>query len=80
MEFKDGSVEWVPLKGLKKSNLIYLAQYVIENHIQEEPALNWWVGHVLGQRDQIISKVKAQYLRRNHKFRIRIPKTSMEAL
>ena len=43
VEWKDGSVDWVPLMDLKKSNPVELAEYVVENEISDEPALNWWV-------------------------------------
>ena len=44
VEWKDGTTDWIALKDLKDSNLIELAEYAVANHIQEEPALKWWVG------------------------------------
>jgi hypothetical protein len=41
VEWKDGSVSWVPLKDLKASNPIQLAEYAIANNIDCEPAFNW---------------------------------------
>ena len=41
-----------------------------------EPAFNWWVPHVLKKRGRIISLVRMRiprYLKRNHKFGIKIP-------
>ena len=35
VEWKDGSVDWVPLKDLKQSNPVYLAEYAVENEISD---------------------------------------------
>jgi hypothetical protein len=80
VEWKDGSSSWVPLKELKLSNPVELAEYAIANGIEHEPAFHWWVKHVLRRRDRIIAKVKTKYWRTTHKFGIRIPKTVEEAL
>ena len=47
VECKDGSVDWVPLKDLKQSNPVELAEYDVANEISYEPALNWWVNETL---------------------------------
>ena len=38
--WKDGSVNWVPLKDLKQSNPYKLAEYAVGNEISEEPTFN----------------------------------------
>ena len=40
VEWKDGSTSWVPLKDLKASNLIELAEYKINNNIEHKPAFH----------------------------------------
>ena len=47
VEWKDGLSDWVPLKELKASNPAELAEYVVANRIQDEPAFSWWVKDVL---------------------------------
>ena len=79
VEWKDGSVSWVPLKDLKVSNPIELAEYAIANNIDEEPAFKWWVKDSLRKRDRMVSKVKAKYWRTTHKFGIEVPKSVTEA-
>ena len=79
VEWKDGSVTWVPLKDLKASNPIELAEYAMAKNIQSEPAFNWWVKETIRTRDRMIGKVKTKYWRTTHKFGIRIPKTVEEA-
>jgi hypothetical protein len=47
VSWKDGTTDWLPLKELKASNPIELAEYAVANKIAEEPAFAWWVKHVL---------------------------------
>ena len=61
VEQKDGSVDWVPLKDLKQSNPVDLAEYAVANEISGEPTFNWCVKETLRHRDRIISKVKYKY-------------------
>lgn len=80
VEWKDGTTSWIPLKELKNSNPVEVAEYAVANKIAEEPAFAWWVRHTLRRRDRIIKKVKTRYWRRTHKFGIELPKTVDEAL
>ena len=41
VEWKDGSVDWVPPKKLKQSNPVELAEYLVKNKISDEPDSNW---------------------------------------
>ena len=80
VEWRDGSATWVPLKELKQSNPVEVAEYAVANKIAEEPAFAWWVRDALRKRDRIIKKVKARYWAKTHKFGIELPKTVEEAL
>jgi hypothetical protein len=80
VQWKDGSVSWLPLKDLKESNPVEVAEYAVANKLVHEPAFAWWVPHTLRKRDTIVSAVKTRYQKRTHKFGIRIPKTVREAL
>ena len=75
LEWKNFSVDWVPLKDLKQSNPVELAEYAVGNEISDEPAFNWWVNETLRHRYRIISKVKYKYCRIPHKFGVQVPKT-----
>ena len=79
VEFTDGMTSWLPLKDVKESNPIELAEYAILNHIDDEPAFKWWVPLVIRKRNRMINKVKKKYWRTTHKFGIRLPKTVAEA-
>jgi hypothetical protein len=80
VEWKDGASDWIPLKDLKDSNPVELAEYAVANGIDREPAFYWWVPHVLKKRNRIISKLKKRYWRTTHKFGVRVPKTVDDAL
>ena len=74
VEWRDGSVDWVPLKYLKNSNPVELAEYAVVNEIIDKPAFNWWVKETFQRRYRIISKIKSNYWCTSHKFGIRFPK------
>ena len=57
MEWKDVSVDWVPLNDPKKSNPLKLAEYAVANEISNEPVFNWWFKETSQHRDMIISKL-----------------------
>ena len=79
VNWKDGSSNWVALKDLKDSYPIELAEYSINNKIDNEPAFAWWVPYVKKKSKTMISKIKSKYWQRTHKYGIRIPKTVEEA-
>jgi hypothetical protein len=79
VNWKDGSSNWIALKDLKESYPVELAQYSINNHIDDEPAFAWWVPYVQKKKARILSKIKSKYWQRTHKYGIRIPKSIDEA-
>ena len=74
--WKDGSTMWSPLKDLKESNPVDIAEYVVGNGISEESAFAWWVLYTLKKIDHIIAKVKARFLEKSHKFGVEVPTSS----
>ena len=76
----DRSEEWVPLKNLKESNPLQVAEYAIPNNIVDELAFKGWVPTAINRRNRIISKGKTRYWQTTHKFGIKLPKTVKEAL
>ena len=79
MEWKDGSVDCVPLKELKQSNPVDLSEYSVANEISDEPNFNCWVKDTLRHRDMIIYRVKSKYWRTSHNSGIRLLNTVKEA-
>ena len=41
--WKDGSETWIPLRTMKESNPVDVAEFAIAKGIQDEPAFAWWV-------------------------------------
>jgi hypothetical protein len=80
VRFKDGSEFWLPLKDVKVSFPVQVAEYAVNARIHGKPAFAWWVPYVLKKRSQIIAKVKSKYWQRTHKYGFRIPKSIKEAL
>ena len=80
IEWKDGSTSWIPLKDVKESNPIQLAEYAVEAGIDDEPAFAWWTKQTLRKRDRIIKSVQHRMIKRDIKFGIRIPRSVKEAL
>ena len=80
VNWKDGTSSWIPLKDLKESHPVQVAEYALANKILEEPAFAWWSRHVLKKRDRIIKKVKSRYWERSHKYGILLPKSVEEAM
>jgi len=78
--WKDGSTNWVSLKDMKASHPIELAEYAINNKIDDQPAFKWWVPCTVKHTKRIMAKVKSKYWLTSHKFGIKIPKTVEEAL
>ena len=80
VSWKNGETFWVPLKDLKESNQIELAEYAVANRIDGEPAFKWWCKDVLRRRNRYVAKVKGRYWKTSHKFGIRLPHSVEEAL
>ena len=79
VQWKDGAESWIPLKDMKESNPVDVAEFAKAKGIDDEPAFAWWVPFVLRKRDVIISKVKAKAKRTTHKYGIKIPRSVEEA-
>ena len=80
VQWKDGSTSWTPLKDLKESNPVEVAEYAVANKIANKPAFIWWARDVLRKCDRMIAKVRSHYWKRTHKFGVLIPKSVKEAL
>ena len=79
LQWKDGTRQWIPLKDIKESNPVDVAEYAISRGIDDEAAFAWWVHYVVKKKAAIISAVKARGTKRKttHKFGLEVP-TSVE--
>ena len=80
IEWMDGSTSWEKLSTLKESYPVQVAIYAKDKYIDSEPAFSWWTTRTLRKRDRIVSTIAARFMKRNYKFRIRIPRSIQEAL
>jgi hypothetical protein len=82
VQWKDGSTSWQSLKDLKEAYPVAVAEYAVAQGIDDEPAFNWWVHHVLRKREHIIALVmkrRTRFLKKTHKFGIEVPRFVAEA-
>ena len=63
--WKDGSTSWEPLKDLKESNPLQVAEYAVANDIDVEPVFAWWVKEALKCHNRMVSVEKEQILEKD---------------
>jgi hypothetical protein len=56
VRWNDSTTSWIPLKVLKESKPVEVADYVVANILASEPAFKWWVPYTLKKRERIIAK------------------------
>ena len=71
--WKDGSQQSIPLKLLKESNPIEVAEYAISRGLEKEPAFAYWVPYVTRKRDRMISSINSRIPKSTHKYGIEVP-------
>ena len=77
---KDGTGSWTPMRVLKESNPIQIAEYVMSRKINNDPAFAWWVPYTLRKRDVMVSSIDSRIKKRTHKYGIEIPTSHKEAI
>ena len=77
--WKHGETTWVPLKDIKESNPVEVAEYAKAQGIDDEAAFCWWVPFTLRKRDRIICAVNSRVKKSTHKYGVKIPNTVEEA-
>ena len=73
------SGEWIPLRLLKKSYPVDVADFAKSRNIHEEPAFYWWVPFTLRKRNSIVSSMKTNVKKITHKYGIEIPTSPAHA-
>jgi hypothetical protein len=80
VEWRDGSTTWIPLKDIKATNMVEVAEYAVDNRINTEPAFDWWVTDTLRRKKRLIKMSQREAVKTGYKFGIKIPYTVNEAL
>ena len=52
--------QWIPLKILKESNPVKIANFVTAKKITDEPAFVQWVPYTLKKKDRIIAAINSR--------------------
>ena len=65
--WKDGTSQWVPLKVLKESNPVEVAEFIKARGIADKPAFSWWVLYTLKKRNRIIAAINTREAKITHK-------------
>lgn len=78
IKWKDGSETWIPLKDMKLSHPVEVAEYAKARCIDDEPAFAWWIPYTLRKRDVILSAIKTRVRKVTHKYGIEMP-TNIES-
>ena len=68
VRWKNGIEEWIPLRLLKKSHPVDVAEFAQSRYIHEEPAFCWWVPFTLRKRNSIVSSMKTNVKKITHKY------------
>ena len=71
--WSNGTESWIPLKDLKESNPVEVAEFAKARDLESESAFCWWVPYVLRKRDVIISNVTSRARKTTHKYGIEMP-------
>ena len=73
VEWFYGTRTWVPLRELKESNPLEVAEYAKARYIDSESAFAWWVDWALKRRDKIISQIRHRVPKKAMKFCVVVP-------
>ena len=80
MRMKDGTESWTPLRLLKESNPVDVAEYLLAQNINNELTFSWWVPYTLRKRDFIVLSINSRFRKRTHKYDIEIPTSRRDAI
>ena len=79
MKWTGGSETWIPLKVMKESHPIEVAEFAIARGVFDEPAFSWWVPYTLRKREIILAAVKSRVRKTTHKYGVELPKDTVYA-
>ena len=79
VRFKDASEQWLPLRLLKETNPVDVADFSVAAGISDEPAFAYWVPYTLRKRDCIVAAVNSRATKTTHKYGFEIPRTLDDA-
>ena len=63
---------------MKENYPVEIVEYAKGNHINDQPAFQWWVSYTLKKKDVIISAVKAMMRNNQIKYGLNVPRNMRE--
>ena len=75
----DSSTSWIPLREIKHSYPLKVAEYVSKNNLADEVAFAWWVKDTMKKRDRVISSAIHRAPKKAFEFRVEIPSSVKHA-
>ena len=57
--WKDVSKKWIPLKDMKESNHVEVAEFAEAKGVDDDPLFAWWLACTLRKQDVVISSIKS---------------------
>ena len=77
--WKNNSTKWIPLKIMKESYPVQVAEFAVANKLVQDPAFCWWVPYTSQKRDVILDSIKTQVRSTADKYGIVRPSTVEQA-
>ena len=64
---------WQPLKELKESYLLQVAEFTVARGVFKMPTFAWWMNSTLKKKDNSIVSARQRIAKTTHKYGIEIP-------
>ena len=71
-KWKDGATTLMPLKTLKESNPVEVAEFAVTRGISDDPAFLWWFTFTIKKRHRIITDINYMVITNTHMFGIEV--------
>ena len=78
-ELSDGTTQWFPLKDLKESDPVSVAEYAEKMGLIDIPAFKWWAPHALKKKKLIQRAIAARAHASKLKYGIAAPSSAADA-
>ena len=66
--WRRGNQQWIPLRLLKQSRPVDVAEFAQSYGIESEPAFQWWVPYTLRKKKAIILSINSQERKARNKY------------
>ena len=80
VQFGDKFQQWIPLKIIKETNPVDVAEFAVSRRIDDEPAFSYWVPYTLRKRDVIVASLSHRLRKTTHKYGIQVPNNIADAI